>query len=374
MQADSFVISYSRLSSEAFARKLAEDLKSRGYRVWLDVLDIQAGDPWDTAIQQALDGASTIMVILSKTSVSSRNVLDEVSYMLNRGKRVIPILTEDCRIPYRIDSIQYIDFRNGYGRGVQCLIEVLDNGASATGAYPPNKPSFSESVNAVEEKHGQFRLKAYLLTGLGILIVGALVAWFVSNGNRRSGQQGGKGLVPRGDSAAVFYDSAKPAKKAAQMKPRGPRNFSARTFISAAGYQGYYEAINDELLVRIIPPSKSNISLYFDVNQNGQIDDRVDRCYSSIYSNPQAICSLYIQDNGKPGTCGDVHTQAFVSQDSHEVTIVIPFKEICPEGSDTIVFQCIFVPANNQSLVLFPGRPGAKMIDFGEGNVYTLAL
>jgi hypothetical protein len=42
---DSYIISYARQPSADFARKLALDLKARGCQVWLDVLDIRAGDP-----------------------------------------------------------------------------------------------------------------------------------------------------------------------------------------------------------------------------------------------------------------------------------------------------------------------------------------
>lgn len=130
-----YIISYSKLDSEAFARKLATELKQSGYPVWLDQLDIRPGISWDVAIQRALDEANTMLVILSQKAVESSNVMDEVSYGLNHGKTVIPILTEDCKIPYRLERIQYIDFRNDHDRGLEQLLAVMG------GPAPLDKPA-----------------------------------------------------------------------------------------------------------------------------------------------------------------------------------------------------------------------------------------
>jgi hypothetical protein len=105
-------ISYSRKDS-AFALRLAEDLRRAGANVWLDQLDIPPGTPWDTAIQEALNACPRMLVILSPDSVASRNVMDEVSYGLGRGKTVIPVLYRECEIPFRLDRLNRIDVRNG---------------------------------------------------------------------------------------------------------------------------------------------------------------------------------------------------------------------------------------------------------------------
>jgi len=60
--------SYSRRDSD-FALKLAKDLRAAGTGVWLDQLDIAAGEHWDSAIEKALAKCSVILVILSPFSV-----------------------------------------------------------------------------------------------------------------------------------------------------------------------------------------------------------------------------------------------------------------------------------------------------------------
>ena len=50
-------ISYARTDGE-FALRLAQDLRAADVDVWLDQLDIRAGDPWDQAVEQALEGCA----------------------------------------------------------------------------------------------------------------------------------------------------------------------------------------------------------------------------------------------------------------------------------------------------------------------------
>ena len=64
--------SYCREDSE-FALKLAEDLKAAGANVWIDQLDIEPGAEWDSAVEEALTNAPSLLVILSPVSVASKN-------------------------------------------------------------------------------------------------------------------------------------------------------------------------------------------------------------------------------------------------------------------------------------------------------------
>jgi WD40 repeat protein len=69
-----------------------------------------------------------MLVILSPASVNSTNVMDEVSFALEEKKTVIPVLHKDCTIPFRLRRVQYVDFRQDYGRGVKELLRTLATG------------------------------------------------------------------------------------------------------------------------------------------------------------------------------------------------------------------------------------------------------
>src|SRR5215475_2941868 len=122
--------SYSRQDT-TFVEKLAKDLRERGAAVWLDQLDIDPGQRWDSAVEHALATCPRMLVVLSPAAVESTNVMDEVSFALEEHKLVIPVLYRDCKIPFRLRRVQYIDARTDYERGLQELLRMLQVGTSA---------------------------------------------------------------------------------------------------------------------------------------------------------------------------------------------------------------------------------------------------
>src|SRR5579859_1300618 len=105
-------ISYSRGDSE-FALRLYDDLKRAGFDLWIDQRNIHAGN-WDQQIAQALKDSTAMIVILSPKSMASENVTDEWSDFLDQRKPIVPILLEQCEIPFRLKRRQRVDFTTSY--------------------------------------------------------------------------------------------------------------------------------------------------------------------------------------------------------------------------------------------------------------------
>ena len=125
--------SYARVDSE-FALRLAKDLKGAGAEVWIDKLDIEPGQEYDVAIEEALNSCERILVILSPASVKSTNVRNEISRALRKGKHVIPVIYQACDIPLNLERNQYIDFQSSYETGLKVLLGGLDVRALGRGA------------------------------------------------------------------------------------------------------------------------------------------------------------------------------------------------------------------------------------------------
>jgi hypothetical protein len=117
-------ISYSRADGE-FVLRLAGDLRAAGVDLWLDQEDIPPGARWDRAVEEAMKAAPSLLVVLSPVSAASQNVLDEVSYALDTGKRIIPILYQTCDIPFRLRRLQYVDFTGNYGEALAELVQAI---------------------------------------------------------------------------------------------------------------------------------------------------------------------------------------------------------------------------------------------------------
>jgi hypothetical protein len=70
--------------------------------------------------------------------------MDEVSFALGKQKTVIPILIQDCAIPFRLRRIQHIDFRRDYTRGLGVLLKHL-----GVQVAEPVAPQASEASTAM---------------------------------------------------------------------------------------------------------------------------------------------------------------------------------------------------------------------------------
>ncbi|HUZ59461.1 MAG TPA: TIR domain-containing protein [Hanamia sp.] len=143
--------SYSRADS-AFVLKLAKDLREAGVTIWLDQLDIVPGSHWDSAIENALVSAPRMIVVLSPESVKSNNVMDEVSFALENGKTIIPILLSECETSFRLRRLQRIDFTTDYQQGMDHLLEVLGHERTNATATLPKRDQTATPQNVSEEK------------------------------------------------------------------------------------------------------------------------------------------------------------------------------------------------------------------------------
>src|SRR5262245_33156076 len=133
--APSAFFSYAREDSD-FALRLAGDLKAAGAAVWLDQLDIQPGQRWDRAVEEALTQCVRMLVVLTPAAVNSTNVMDEVSFALEERKTIIPIIHRDCVIPFRLRRLQHRDFRQDYARVLNDLVRTLVGGTETVPARP----------------------------------------------------------------------------------------------------------------------------------------------------------------------------------------------------------------------------------------------
>jgi hypothetical protein len=159
-------VSYSRSDGD-FALRLARDLRERDVPVWIDQIDIAVGDPWDHSVETALRECAKLLLILSPASVASRAVLDEVSFALDQGKPVLPVLHQPCEVPFRLRRLQHVDFSSGYAVSLDRLSRAL---GSKVVPLPPAPPPPDPDV----EKDPGMPRRIPLLAAAALLI--ALVA------------------------------------------------------------------------------------------------------------------------------------------------------------------------------------------------------
>ncbi len=163
-------------------RELGRRLRAEGWLdVWLDEEKLLPGQDWDLEIEKAVETAHIVLVCLSKHSVSKegyvqkelRLVLDVALNMPEGSIFVIPLRLEECEIPRRLRSWQWVNYFPPENRPAACerLLASLrlragTLGISVPGSVPakvePEK-HFPEPEPPVIEKPGQRGTSAPLL-------------------------------------------------------------------------------------------------------------------------------------------------------------------------------------------------------------------
>ena len=104
---------------------LAQRLLAAGIRPWLDSWNLIPGDPWEEAIEQALDACATCAVFLGPSgsgpwhNEEMRVALDRRARDRTRGFRVIPVLLPGANpadpntLPRFLGRMTWVDFRSG---------------------------------------------------------------------------------------------------------------------------------------------------------------------------------------------------------------------------------------------------------------------
>jgi len=150
--APKYFFSYSRSDGE-FVLRLAQELRAAGVDIWVDQLDILGGERWDQSVERALRSCEGMIVVLSPQSVSSDNVLDEVSYALEKKKRIVPVIKAQCEVPFRLRRLQNVTFTNNFDAGLSMLVKALCiQNASISDGQPPFDAKPSETPTNQEEK------------------------------------------------------------------------------------------------------------------------------------------------------------------------------------------------------------------------------
>lgn len=121
---------------KVFVRRLADSLAFYGVPLFLDEREIKVGDNMPAKLYDALERATHVVYVLSKNSICSVWVKEELSVAKMRqldklGCRILPVLIDDTRPPSTVAHIKYADFRKweakeSYLEALQELLNALE--------------------------------------------------------------------------------------------------------------------------------------------------------------------------------------------------------------------------------------------------------
>ncbi|MCP4371188.1 MAG: toll/interleukin-1 receptor domain-containing protein [Deltaproteobacteria bacterium] len=150
-------ISYTSKDRE-FVSKLATLLEASGWSVWWD-RKIITGQTFDQVIEHELEIAKSIIVIWSKSSITSEWVKNEASVAAEHGL-LVPVLIDHVQIPLEFRRKQTADLVDWDGSSsheglqmVQAGITVLTNKVGAKTLQRDSTPTLLQSIVSSHRLH-----------------------------------------------------------------------------------------------------------------------------------------------------------------------------------------------------------------------------
>ena len=89
-------VSYAHKDAELVFEEIRK-FHDRGYPIWYDQ-GLTPGQEWDEEIAQALMDCRLLVVFISKNSMASKNVHDEIKMALNEDIDIVPVYLEDTEL------------------------------------------------------------------------------------------------------------------------------------------------------------------------------------------------------------------------------------------------------------------------------------
>lgn len=129
---DVVFISKATPGDDDFALWLAPKLEAAGYRVFVDIVTLDAGGRWRPAITSTLqDRAAKMLLCCSDETLAREGVQEEIGIASDLAKElddplfIIPLRLKPYRKLFGIGELQYVDFVKGWASGLAKLLDAL---------------------------------------------------------------------------------------------------------------------------------------------------------------------------------------------------------------------------------------------------------
>ena len=134
-------VSYSS-QDHAQVSKLVERLRNADVSVWMDEGGIDAATLWSEAIVEAINDSKVLIMMVSRHSTDSANVVKEVMLASESGKTILPVYLEPAEIPTRLKyQLTGIQHSEAFALTPDELLDELLRGLAKNGVNVPGYDS-----------------------------------------------------------------------------------------------------------------------------------------------------------------------------------------------------------------------------------------
>jgi hypothetical protein len=126
-------VSYST-KDKVFAERLVRRIEATGMACWMAPRDIPPGDNFQAAIVAAIEASSVLLVLISKNTNNSVEILKELSVAGDSAKFVVPARIENILptggLRYPLSHVQFIDLFDAFEENFQLLCDRLTSASN----------------------------------------------------------------------------------------------------------------------------------------------------------------------------------------------------------------------------------------------------
>ena len=143
-------------------------LEAHGVRCWIAPRDVPAGSDYGEAIIDAINASQCVVLIFSKHSNCSSQVLREVERAVSKGVPVVPVRIEDIALSkameYRISSVHWLDaftppLESHLKRLAAQVQALLQSKPQAKGGPSPEPPSLRSADYSPQSEYAPILLE-----------------------------------------------------------------------------------------------------------------------------------------------------------------------------------------------------------------------
>ena len=165
--------------------KIVTGLKEDGHDIWIDSLKLKPGDNISARVQEGLDQAEALIVVVSENSFRSPWVQQEfaaiaLQQISKRERRIIPVKVDQSAVPSYLADRVYLDLFTDFERGLRQLRDALLASTPESIAAPGrNAQSSKESriAQVSELREALRRGRLTLVCGAGASVEAGIPAW-----------------------------------------------------------------------------------------------------------------------------------------------------------------------------------------------------
>jgi TIR domain len=190
-------LSYSR-AQLALAESLTLTAIEYGLNVWFDLLALLPGVAWDAGIRAGLESAGGVVFLVSRDSLASPYVAEEVGAAIQAGKRLFLVLTEavEPRLKHapQMDLAQVshstIDMRADFSPAFKKLFTAIRTGVPCRDPLPTPGffQIFAHTPRHIQEVIGGILAPAGVLVAIGLYWLSGGVNWDALHDSNRLAQ------------------------------------------------------------------------------------------------------------------------------------------------------------------------------------------